>query len=194
MRTTLASLVVLAALAMPASPALARATDGTIVNVAGTTAGFAGDGGPAAQAQLDGPSDVAFLSSTSFVIADFNNDRVRLVRSDGTIVTAAGGSRGLSGDGGPATSAQLDRPGGVTSLPGGGYLIADTFNHRIRRVDARSGGITTVAGNGEPGYSGDGGPAMRASRAGAPSPPCSAWPVPAKVSIAPEERSTMRTR
>lgn len=160
MRNTLASLVVLAALAVPAASALARATDGTIVGVAGTTAGFAGDGGPATQAQLDAPSDVAFLSPTSFAIADFNNDRVRQVRPDGTIATAAGGSRGLSGDGGPATSAQLDRPRGVTGLPDGGYLIADTFNHRIRRV-APDGTITTVAGTTQ-GLSGDGSGATKA--------------------------------
>lgn len=160
MRQALASLAVLAALAVPAASALARATDGTIVGVAGTTAGFAGDGGPATQAQLDAPSDIAFLSPTSFVIADFNNDRVRQVRPDGTIVTAAGGSRGLSGDGGPATGAQLDRPRGVTTLPGGGYLIADTFNHRIRRV-APDGTITTVAGTTQ-GLSGDGSGATKA--------------------------------
>jgi NHL repeat len=161
MRSTLASLVVLAALAVPAAPALARATDGTIVSVAGTTAGFAGDGGPATQAQLDTPRDVAFLSPTNIVIADFNNDRIRQVRPDGIIVTAAGGAgRGLAGDGGPATSAQLDRPRGVTGLPGGGYLIADTFNHRIRRV-APDGTITTVAGT-TPGLSGDGSGAAKA--------------------------------
>jgi hypothetical protein len=161
MRTTLVSVLVLAALALPASSALARATDGTIVNVAGTTAGFAGDGGPATQAQLDAPSDVAFLSPTSVVIADFNNDRIRQVQPDGTIVTAAGGAgRGPGGDGGPATSAQLDRPRGVTALPGGGYLIADTFNHRIRRV-APDGTITTVAGTTQ-GLSGDGAGAAKA--------------------------------
>jgi len=160
MRTTLASVVVLAAIALPASPALARATDGTIVNVAGTTAGFAGDGGPATQAQLDAPSDVAFLSPTAVVIADFNNDRIRQIQSDGTIVTAAGSSRGLSGDGGPAPFAQLDRPRGVTALPGGGYLIADTFNHRVRRVGP-DGTITTVAGTTQ-GLSGDGAGATKA--------------------------------
>jgi hypothetical protein len=160
MRTTLASVVVLAALALPASSALGRATDGTIVSVAGTTAGFAGDGGPAAQAQLDAPSDVAFLSPTTVAIADFNNDRIRQIQPDGTIVTAAGSSRGLSGDGGPAPFAQLDRPRGVTALPGGGYLIADTFNHRIRRVGP-DGTITTVAGSTQ-GLSGDGAGATKA--------------------------------
>jgi NHL repeat len=160
MRKTLVSVVVLAALALPASSALARATDGTIVNLAGTTAGFAGDGGPATQAQLNAPSDVAFLSPTSVVIADFNNDRIRQVRPDGTIVTAAGSGRGFGGDGGPATSAQLDRPRGVTALSDGGYLIADTFNHRIRRV-APNGTITTVAGTTQ-GFSGDGTGAAKA--------------------------------
>jgi NHL repeat len=159
MRTTLVLVLVLAALALPTS-ALARATDGTIVNVAGTTAGFAGDGGPATQAQLNAPSDVAFLSPTSVVIADFNNDRIRQIRPDGTIVTAAGTGRGFGGDGGPAASAQLDRPRGVTALPGGGYLIADTFNHRIRRV-APDGTITTVAGTTQ-GFSGDGAGALKA--------------------------------
>ena len=132
--------------ALGALPALAhaRATDGTISRVAGTTPGFAGDGGPATGAQLDTPRDVAFLADGTYVIADFNNDRIRHVRTDGTIETVAGSSRGLSGDGGPAVDAQLDRPRGVTSLPGGGYLIADTFNDRIRRVDA-GGTITTVA-------------------------------------------------
>ena len=153
-------MVVLAALALPASSALGRATDGTIVNVAGTTAGFAGDGGPATQAQLDAPSDVAFLSPTTVAIADFNNDRIREIQPDGTIVTAAGSSRGLSGDGGPAPFAQLDRPRGVTALPGGGYLIADTFNHRIRRVGP-DGTITTIAGSTQ-GFSGDGAGATKA--------------------------------
>lgn len=140
-RVALAAAVALAA---GAPLAHARATDGTITRVAGTTPGFAGDGGPATSAQLDTPRDVAFLTDGTFVIADFNNDRIRHVRSDGTIETVAGTSRGFSGDGGPAVDAQLDRPRGVTALPDGGYLVADTFNDRIRRV-APDGTITTVA-------------------------------------------------
>src|SRR4051794_270245 len=137
--------VVATALGACAPLAHARATDGTITRVAGTTAGFAGDGGPATSAKIDTPRDVAFLADGTWVIADFNNDRVRHVRSDGTIETVAGdGSRGFGGDGGPAVDAELNRPRGVTSLPGGGYLIADTFNDRIRRV-APDGTISTVA-------------------------------------------------
>lgn len=148
-----------AALLVPGAVARA-AQDGTITKVAGTTAGFAGDGGPAAEAKMDTPRDVAFIEGGGFVIADFGNDRVRQVRPDGTIFTAAGSGRGLSGDGGPADEARLDRPRGVTAVPGGGYLIADTFNHRIRRV-APDGTISTVAGSTQ-GAFGDGGPATMA--------------------------------
>jgi hypothetical protein len=138
-----------ALLAAPAPLAHARATDGTIASVAGTTPGFAGDGGPATQAQMDTPRDVAFLADGSFVIADFANSRVRRVFGDGRIFTDAGNDQGYSGDGGPAQDADLDRPRGVTTLSDGGYLIADTFNNRIRRVFA-DGHIATVAGgNGE---------------------------------------------
>src|SRR5436190_20269805 len=80
------------------------------------------------------------------------------------ITTAVGtGEKGFAGDSGPARAASLNGPFDVAFDPAGNLCFSDTFNHRIRRVDARSGGITTIAGNGEPGYSGDGGPAMRAS-------------------------------
>src|SRR5919198_1442102 len=153
--------VALAALAFAAPSAFARATDGTISGVAGTIPGFAGDGGPATQAQLDAPSDVAFVSSNSFLIADTGNDRIRQVVPDGTIQTVAGSDRGYFGDGGPAVDAGLDRPEGVTAAPGGGYLIADTFNHVIRRV-ASNGIISTIAGT-DRGFGGDGGPATSAA-------------------------------
>jgi hypothetical protein len=155
LRATVAT--ALAMLAVAAPSAFARATDGTISGVAGTTAGFAGDGGPAVQAQMDAPADVAFLSANSYLIADFNNDRIREVFPDGKINTVAGSDRGYFGDGGPATDAGLDRPQGVTPLSGGAYLIADTFNHVIRKVDA-NGIINTIAGN-DRGFGGDGGPA-----------------------------------
>src|SRR5919198_905794 len=153
--------VALAALAFAAPSAFARATDGTISGVAGTIPGFAGDGGPATQAQLDAPSDVAFVSSNSFLIADTGNDRIRQVVPDGTIQTVAGSDRGYFGDGGPAVDAGLDRPEGVTAAPGGGYVIADTFNHVIRRVGS-NGIINTIAGT-DRGFSGDGGPATSAA-------------------------------
>ena len=156
-RTTTA---VLATLLVAPAAARAQATDGTIVSVAGTTSGFAGDGGPASQSKMNTPRDVAFIASDSFVIADFGNDRIRRVLPDGTIVTVAGGDRGMSGDDGPATDAQLDRPRGVTAFPGGGFLVTDTFNHRIRRVFG-DGTIDTVAGSTQ-GNFGDGGMAIAA--------------------------------
>lgn len=147
--------------AADAQQAPPRATDGTVSPVAGTAPGFAGDGGPATQAQLDTPRDVAVLADGSIVIADFNNDRVRRITIGGTMTTAAGSSRGRSGDGGPAEDAELNRPRGVTSLADGGYLVADTFNHQIRRVRP-DGTIVTVAGTGTGGLAGDGGAATGA--------------------------------
>src|SRR5262249_38566590 len=80
------------------------------------------------------------------------------------ITTAVGtGQKGFAGDGGPATAALLTGPFEVAFDPAGNLYFSDTFNHRIRRVDARTGVITTVAGNGNAGHSGDGGPATRAS-------------------------------
>jgi DNA-binding beta-propeller fold protein YncE len=136
--------------------------NGTIVTVAGTTtAGYAGDGGPAVAAQLDFPYGVAPTPDGGFLIADAGNQRIRRVRPDGTIVTAAGaGTPGLSGDGDLATSAMLHDPIGVTALADGGFLIADELNDRIRRVSP-AGVITTVAGT-SGGLSGDGGPAIAA--------------------------------
>ena len=114
------------------------APDGTISTDAGTGAeSFGGDGGPAAQAQLNSPVRVSSTFDGGYLIADSDNHRIRRVSRDGIIDTAAGtGSAGFTGDGGPAPSAQLNRPFGVSVNPEGDYLIADTFNHRIRFVDA----------------------------------------------------------
>src|SRR3954452_9900398 len=142
-RIAIAAAVLLTA---PASVAHARATDGTITRIAGTTAGYAGDGGPATQAKMSTPRDVAFLKDGSYVIADFDNNVVRRVFPDGHITTDAGtGDGGFCCDGGPATDANLNRPRGVTSMPDGGYLVADTFNDAIRRVFP-DGHIETIAG------------------------------------------------
>jgi sugar lactone lactonase YvrE len=135
---------------------------GTITSVAGTgIAGFSGDGGPATAAQLDAPQGVAVTADGGFLIADSNNDRVRRVSPAGTITTVAGSTEGFSGDGGPATAAELNGPDGVAVTVDGGFLIADANNHRVRRVSP-AGTITTVAGNGTAGSSGDGGPASAA--------------------------------
>jgi NHL repeat len=133
---------------------------GTITTVAGTTAGMSGDGGPATAAQLAFPRGVAATADGGFLIADTDNHRVRRVSPAGTITTVAGTTDGLSGDGGPATAAQLSSPRGVAATADGGYLIADTGNDRVRRVSP-AGTITTVAGT-TPGLSGDGGPASAA--------------------------------
>ena len=136
---------------------------GTIITIAGTEErGFSGDGGPAIQAQLDAPSGVAVDELGNLYIADRNNHRIRRVDSTGTITTIAGTEeRGFSGDGGPATQAPLFLPTGVAVDGAGNLYIADQYNHRIRRVDS-TGTITTIAGTGELGFGGDGGPAIQA--------------------------------
>jgi hypothetical protein len=138
--------------------------DGTMTTVAGTgTAGFSGDGGPATAAEISSPRGITALPDGSFLIADTDNQRIRKVAADGTITTVAGnGVRGFAGDGGLATDAELNEPFGVSPLPGGGFLIDDTDNERIRRVGA-DGTITTVAGNGQEAFGGDGGPATAGS-------------------------------
>ncbi len=123
---------------------------GTITTIAGVGRwGFSGDGGPAAQAHLSAPSDVAVDAAGNLFIVDRGNERIRKVDTSGTITTIAGtGERGFSGDGGPAVEAQLDNPRGVAVDADGNLYIADHGNHRIRKVDP-SGTITTVAGTGE---------------------------------------------
>jgi glucose/arabinose dehydrogenase len=158
-----------AALAMLVSagvafPQEASAATGTISTIAGSDpfGDFKGDGGPATAAALNEPLGVAVMPDGGYLIADAGNDRVRRVFPDGTIKTVAGsGNYGSSGDGGPATAASLQDPLGVAALPDGGFLIADAGAGRVRRVSA-TGTITTVAGNGTRGFSGDGGPATAA--------------------------------
>jgi sugar lactone lactonase YvrE len=136
---------------------------GIITTVAGTgTAGEAGDGGPATSAQLQWPHSVAVDSQGNLYIADSPNHRIRRVDPHGIITTVAGTGRGgYGGDGGPATEARLSDPKGLALDSQGTLYIADTGNSRVRRVDA-SGIISTVAGNGEVGGAGDGGPASDA--------------------------------
>ena len=138
-------------------------TTATITTIAGTEeSGFSGDGGAAVQAQLNLPHGVAVDGSGNVYIADTNNHRIRRVDSSGTTTTIAGtGVSGFSGDGGAAVQARLNSPHGVAVDGSGNVFIADTNNHRIRRVDS-SGTITTIAGTGVSGFSGDGGPAVQA--------------------------------
>lgn len=141
--------------------------DGIVTTVAGTgTAGYSGDGGAATEARLNTPTGVAVSPSGNLYIADLNNHRVRRVAQDGIIDTVVGtGARGFDGDGGPASAALLNLPWHVAVGADGALYIADNGNHRIRRVDP-AGAISTVAGNGNPGYAGDGGAAVDAQLQG----------------------------
>jgi NHL repeat len=145
---------------------------GDITQFAGTgQAGATGPGGPATQTRLDAPQAVAVNAAGDVFVADTDNNRVDEVLSNGHIVGFAGdGKPGYAGDGGPATRAELTEPTGVAVDSAGNVYIADAGNNVIRRVDAKTGAITTVAGDyaadqvsgGLGGFSGDGGPATSA--------------------------------
>jgi sugar lactone lactonase YvrE len=131
--------------------------DGVITTFAGNgEAGYSGDGGPAIEASLHDPTDVAMGADGSLYIADTLNNRVRKVDTAGVIATVAGdGREAYAHDGGPATEAALHWPEGVAVAPGGTLYIADRGNERVRKVDP-AGVITTVAGTGRAGYTDDG--------------------------------------
>ena len=138
---------------------LAVAT-GIVTSVAGNGVyGYGGDGGAGMSASLSSPTGVAVHASGTVFIADKGNHRIRrLDATTGIITTVAGdGSFGYGGDDGPGTSANLYFPSGVAVDAAGNLFIADSSNNRIRRLSAETGIITTVAGNGVQGYSGDGG-------------------------------------
>jgi len=139
-------------------------TSGTITTFAGTgNQTFGGDGGPATAADLNLPYSVAVDSSGNVFIMDTWNNRVRKVNSSGTITTVVGtGFSGVLGDGGPATSAQLNEAEDIVVDGHGNLFIVDYGNSRIRKVDT-AGIITTIAGNSNNGYSGDGGAATSAT-------------------------------
>jgi uncharacterized protein (TIGR03437 family) len=140
---------------------IAGTGEGAIIGFAG---GFSGDGGPATQALLNGPIGLAVDNNGNLFVADRGNNRVRRIDArTGIITTVAGdGQFSFGGDGGPATQASLSLPTGVAVDAAGNLYIADTGNQRIRRVSASDGRISTIAGTGVAGFSGDGGPAVSA--------------------------------
>ncbi len=140
-----------------------KVTGGTISTVAGSgTSGAGGDGGAAGSAQLNLPFGVAVDATGNLYVAEFGNNRVRKVGTNGNISTLAGnGVNGYSGDGGQATGAMLNGPQAVAVDSLGNVYVGDTANNRVRKV-APNGVITTVAGSGDAGYSGDGGQAVNA--------------------------------
>ena len=138
-------------------------TSGIISTVAGTaTGGYSGDGGPATAAKINHPYGIAIDGSGNIYIADEFNNRIRMVNTSGIMSTVAGNGTGaFAGDGGPATAAELNGPQGVAVDAAGNIYIADQSNSRIRKVSA-SGIMSTVAGNGTFGTTGDGGAATAA--------------------------------
>jgi DNA-binding beta-propeller fold protein YncE len=141
--------------------------NGTLTVIAGSVAGLSGDGGPAIQAQLNLPMDVTVGPDGSIYVADAANSRIRRITTDGKIqtVTGFGGGEGLGGagfvgDGGPAEKAKLFTPADVKLDSAGNLYISDTGNNRLRVI--RAGVITTIAGTGRAGFSGDGNPAVAA--------------------------------
>jgi streptogramin lyase len=135
---------------------------GPIPPIGSNEGAFGGDGGQARRALFRAPVNLAIASHANIYLSDRDNGAVREIRPDGVVTTVAGtGERGFSGDGGPAKAAKLDQPQGITFDDAGNMYIADSANNRVRRVDPM-GVITTFAGDGHHGYSGDGGPARSA--------------------------------
>lgn len=137
----------------------------TISTVAGTgVRGFSGDGGPATAAEINDPFGVVRGPDGALWFCEYGGQRIRRITRDGKISTVAGtGQVGYTGDGGPALQATFNKPHEIRFDAAGNIFIADMVNQAIRRIDAKTGIITTFAGNRTKGYSGDGGPASAAA-------------------------------
>jgi len=142
------------------------ATTGIITTVAGNGsagAGGAGDGGAATSAPLGNPNGLALDASGNLFVSEFNNSRIRKIAVATGIITTVAGGVTFAGDGGPATSAVFSSPLGMATDTSGNVYVADWSNHRVRKIAAGTGIITTIAGTGTPGFSGDGGLATAAN-------------------------------
>jgi len=157
----LKSLLFLSILTSTVSP---QAAEWTIETVAGTgKQGFRGDGGPAIQAEIDNPFGIVRGPDGAHYFCEYTGQRIRKISADGTISTIAGtGKEGYSGDGGPALEATFNKPHELRFDAAGDLYIVDMVNHAVRKIEMKTGTITTFAGTGKPGYSGDGGPAAKA--------------------------------
>lgn len=135
-----------------------------IRTIAGTGAkGFSGDGGSAASAQLNNPFGIARGPDGALYVCDTDNHRIRKIVPEGKIITVAGsGQRGWSGDGGPALQAALNEPYEVRFDKAGNVFWVERMSHTVRKLDAKTGVISTIAGTGTPGFGGDDGPATAA--------------------------------
>lgn len=138
-------------------------SNGIISTIAGIgEPGFSGDGGHAIKAKLYDPFDICIDGSGVLYVADWGNHRIRRITPDGIITTVAGtGQPGFSGDDGPAIMAKLNEPYGIAIDNSGSIYVADSGNHRVRKI-SNDENITTIAGTGVAGFSGDGGRAEKA--------------------------------
>jgi streptogramin lyase len=136
----------------------------SIETIAGTgKQGFSGDGGPATKAELDNPFGIVRGPDGAFYYCEYTGQRIRRIGKDGTITTIGGtGQVGFTGDGGPALEATFNKPHELRFDTFGDLYIVDMVNHAVRKIDMKTGMITTIAGTGQPGYGGDGGPAVKA--------------------------------
>jgi hypothetical protein len=143
-------------------------SSGIISTIVGDgTPGYTGDGGPATAAEINLPSAIAFDAAGNLYIADEANNLIRKVNTSGTITTYAGtGLTGYSGEGGPATAADIGFPYGLAVDGAGNVYVSLYFDNRVCKINVSTGIITTVAGNGTAGFTGDGGPATAAEMEG----------------------------
>ena len=167
MKNTMIPIILMMTLVCPAIGGTGEepAQAGRLLLVAG--GGTGGDGSPADRAELISPFGVGFDAEGTLYFVEMTNNRLRKIGPDGLVTTIAGtGRKGDGGDDGPAAKAELNGPHSLAVTRNGDVFVADTWNNRVRKIDARSGRIATIVGTGRKGFSGDGGPAAQAEFGG----------------------------